>query len=76
MTQQSKPLLDKVIATLLALNDSRIYDSQSALEYIATQVDKDLFGYAKLHNVLVNDSAADFACEFYTAFNDEVYYRY
>lgn len=69
-------LLDTVIANLLALKDDRIYDRYTALEYIAKQTDQDLFGFAKLHRVLVDESAADFACEFYTAFNDEVYYRY
>jgi hypothetical protein len=69
-------LLDTVITNLLALNDSKIYDRYTALEYIAKQTDRDLFGFAKLHRVLVEDSAADFACQFYTAFNDEVYYRY
>lgn len=69
-------LLDKVIETLLALNDSKIYDRYTALEYIAKQTDQDLFGFAKLHRVLVDESAAEFACQFYTAFNEEVYYRY
>lgn len=69
-------LLDKVIATLLALGDDRIHNRYDALKYIADQTDRDLFGYAKLHNVLVNDSAADFACEFYTAYNEEISYRY
>lgn len=69
-------LLDKVVATLLALNDPAIYDRVAALSYIAKQTDKDLYGFAKLHNVLVDGSAADFACEFYTAFNSECFYRY
>lgn len=69
-------LLNKVVDTLLALNDERIYDRVSALAYIAKQTDKDLYGFAKLHNVLVNESAADFACEFYSAFNRECFYRY
>lgn len=75
MTHQNE-LLDKVVATLLALKDERIHDRISALSYIAKQTDKDLYGFAKLHNVLVDGSAADFACQFYEAFNNECFYRY
>jgi hypothetical protein len=71
------PLLDKVIEIVLAIGaSSGIEDRYDALKYIAAQTDKDLYGYAKLHNVLVHESAADFACEFYATFNDEIYYRY
>jgi hypothetical protein len=73
---REKTLLETVIDNLIGLNDGLIVDRRTALEYIAKQTDKDLFGFAKLHKVLVQDSAADFACEFYSAFNDEVYYRY
>lgn len=80
MTQQAE-LLEKVVATLRSLRDANFgdpvfTDRRAALEYIAKQTDKDLYGFAKLHNVLVDGSAADFACQFYTAFNEELWQRY
>jgi hypothetical protein len=67
------PLLDKVLARAAAKGISR----DQALNDIASITDqKGLFAPAKHWGVLVNESAADFACEFYETFNNEIYYRY
>jgi hypothetical protein len=67
------PLLDKV----LELAAAKGFGRESALCDIATITDrKGLYESAKRWGVLVNESAADFACEFYATYNNEIYYRY
>jgi hypothetical protein len=67
------PLLDKVIKRAATKGIGR----EAALSMIAGMIDREgLYPSAKRWDVLVNESAADFACEFYATFNDEIYYRY
>lgn len=73
---QRTDLIEKVIATLV--DGKFVADRHAALINIANDHDRNcgLYHYAKLHNVLEEDSAAEFSCQFYTAFNAEVEHRY
>jgi len=66
-------LLDKVLARAAAKGISR----EVALADIASITDqKGLYEPAKHWGVLVDNSAAAFACEFYSTYNEEIYRRY
>ena len=69
-------LIEKVIATLV--DGKFVADRHAALINIANESDRNcgLYHYAKLHNVLEDESAAEFSCQFYTVYNTEVEYRY
>ena len=75
-------LLDKVIAEInVNRNDVTDYDKMVsrniALQTMRKWIDIDgMYQYAKNFGVLVDGSAEDFACEFYTAYNNEVAYTY
>lgn len=75
MTNQSTtPQLDIVLKRAEALYPN---DRYAALVAIAEITEKHgLYRACKHWDVLVDDSAEDFAIQFYTAFNKEVYYRY
>jgi hypothetical protein len=71
-------LLNKVIAEInVNCNDKTDYEKMIsrhvALKTISDFIKVDgLYQYAKNFNVLVEDSAEDFALEFYAAYNNEV----
>jgi phage portal protein BeeE len=66
-------LLNKVLEQAAVKGIGR----EAALNMIASMTDRDgLYESAKRWGVLINESAADFACEFYATFNNEIYYRY
>jgi predicted ATPase len=67
------PLLDKVLERAAAKGISR---AQALVDIASITDQQGLFAPAKHWGVLVNESAADFACEFYETFNNEIYYRY
>lgn len=69
-------LIEKVIATLV--DGKLVADRHAALVNIQKENDGKcgLYEYAKMHNVLEEGSAAEFSCQFYTAYNAEVEYRY
>jgi hypothetical protein len=67
------PLLDKVLGLFAEKGIGR----EAALSIIQAKTEREgLYEMAKRWDVLVNDSAADFACEFYATFNAEIYYCY
>jgi hypothetical protein len=66
-------LLNKVLERAAAKG----YDRFDALVLIAKLTDtKGLYQMAKHWGVLVQNSAADFACEFYSTYNREIAVRY
>jgi hypothetical protein len=66
-------LLDRVIDTQMHFG---AVDREDALRWIAVNVESDLWGFARMHGVLVNDSAEEFAIQFYNAYNAEIGPRY
>ena len=63
-------LLEKVVEKKIALG---CVDRFDALEDIKCSIDtSSLWQFAKMFDVLVNNSAEDFAMEFMSAFNKEV----
>ncbi len=67
-------LLEKVIAAKIVLGCD---DRQDALLGIRKSIEIDgLYQFAKTYRVLVDNSAEDFAIEFMSAFNDEVFVAY
>lgn len=70
-------MVTKLLNKVLERAAAKGYDRFDALVEIANLTDtKGLFQMAKHWGVLVNESAADFACEFYSTFNREVAVRY
>jgi len=67
--------LDKVVKIKMGLG---CFDSFDALVDIALSIDNyGLWNFAKMFRVLdENESAEEFAIEFYTAYNKEVRFRY
>ena len=75
-------LVDKIIAQINANEVAEsAYDADclrcSALQTMRKCIDIDgVYQYAKNHDVLVDGSAEEFACEFFAAYNNEVQYTY
>jgi hypothetical protein len=75
-------LVDKIIAQI-NVNEiaESAYDADclrcSALQTMRKWIDVDgIYQFAKNHDVLVDGSAEQFACEFFAAYNNEVAYTY
>ena len=67
-------LLDTAIGSVREILDC---DRKGALEHLSNQIDlKGAYAVAKLHEVLVDNSAEDFMMEFMEAFNNEVHRKY
>jgi hypothetical protein len=67
-------LLDTAIEAVREVLDC---DRRGALEHLSNQIDrKGAYTVAKLHEVLVNNSAEEFMIEFMTAYNNEVGHKY
>jgi len=67
-------LLDTAIDSVREILDC---DRKVALEHLSNQIDrKGAYAVAKLHEVLVDNSAEDFMMEFMEAFNNEVHRKY
>lgn len=71
-----KTLLDKVIDQMQG-DMSRPDARQYILEEIRVWTENlGLYAFARNHGVLINNSAEDFAIEFYTAYNNEIGHTY
>jgi hypothetical protein len=70
-------LIEKAIAKKIELGAE---DRVEALEDIARSIEfggcGGLYGFALQNRLLIDDSAEEFAIQYYTAYNKEVAYRY